>query len=324
VVAIAIALVTSAVLSSCGASQPSTVKSNTHRGAVTLAVVSQVRTGITIAFEHHADVLPGDAELVLHGLHLARSLATGALWAVAEFRPTKQAFAEEQSMGPPFADGVLPNRPDPVVAITGGAMTLIGGAVTLVQPEGHPWSVIARGGVDWPCQGVLPSSVWAAWHVEPSVLCRAERAVPLRVSLPNGSYFGYITAVETRTGGKGTIIFDPETISSSGLAVVDLYPYTYRLGVGASTTVEVSEGFNAAAAHTYDEPWSDFVHYLTVTNTPNAPTSTPWQYAIAVTSGRATFIKQFSNVTPYCAPFGGTDEPTSPSDRSPVTIPSHC
>lgn len=32
-------------------------------------------------------------------------------------------------------------------------------------------------------------------------------------------------------------------------------------------------------------------------------------------TGVATFVKQFDNVTPFCA-FSGTDEPTSPSDRS--------
>jgi hypothetical protein len=273
-----------------------------------------VRAEITIAFERHADLLPGDAEIGSHGLYLARNLVTGTSWAVAEFEPTKQAVATERSMGPPFANSVLPSRPDPVVAITPGA-------VTLAQSRGHAWAVIAQGGVDWPCQGALPLPVWAAWHLEPSVLCRAEHAVPLGVPLPNGSYLGYITAIEA-TSGKQSIIFDPETIASSA-SLVDRYPYTYRLGVGTYSTVEVSEGFNAAAAHTYDEPWGDFGHELAITNTPNAPRGTPWVYGVEVTGGRATFLKQFSNVTPFCG-FGGTDEPTSPSDRSPVIVASRC
>lgn len=316
VVALVVALVTSAVPAACAASQQGRPQFAAHEGVVVLVATANLRADITLAFEHHADVMPGDAEIVLHSLYVARSLSTGTWWAVARFEPTKRAVAQEQSMGPPFANGALPRRPDPVVAITGGA-------VTLAQPKGRPWAVVAQGGVDWPCQGVLPSSVWTAWRLKRSVLCRAKHAAPLSVSLPNGSYFGYITAVETRSGGRGWVIFDPETMSPNGLSVSDLYPYTYRLGVGAYTTAEVSQGFNAAAAHTYDVPWSDLVPQLTATNTPNTLTGAPWEYSVTVARGRATFVKQFSNITPYCA-LSGTDEPTSPMDRSPVTVPPHC
>jgi len=316
-VALVVALVTSAVPAACAATQQRSPQSAARDGVVVLVATATVRANITLAFEHHADVLPGDAEIVLHSLYLARSPSAATSWAVAQFEPTKRAVAQGQSMGPPFANSALPSRPDPVVAITGSA-------VTLAEPKGRPWAVVAQGGVDWPCQGALPSSVWAAWRLKRSVLCRAEHAAPLRVSLPNGGYFGYITAVETQSGGGGAaVIFDPETISPDGLSVSDLYPYTYRLGVGAYTTAEASEGFNAAAAHTYDVPWSELVPQLTATNTPNTLTGAPWEYSVAVTRGRATFVKQFSNITPYCA-LSETDEPTSPSDRSPVTVPPPC
>ena len=305
-------VVTSAVLVSCGASPKPPSQSVADIAVMTAGSV--VRSEIITAFENHAHVLPGDAEISPHGLFLARDSLTGTSWAVAELQPTKQAMAQEQSISPPFANGVLPSRPDPVVAITPGA-------VTLTQPKDHAWAVIAQGGVDWPCRGALPSAVWAAWHLTPSMLCRAEHAVPLRASLPNGSYFGYITAMTT-TPESQEVVFDPETITSRS-TLVDRYPYTYRLDVGAYTIVEVSEGFNAAAAHTYHERWVDFVPQLRASNTPDTPRGSPWVYAVTVGGGRATFVKQFSNVTPYCS-FGGTDEPTSPSDRSPVTVGSHC
>jgi hypothetical protein len=285
-----------------------------HSPVVALAATPAARAAITIAFEHHVDVLPGEAEIGANGLHLARDLSTGIEWAVAEFKPTKKAFARQRSMGPPFPNGVLPSRPDPVVAIAGGA-------VTLDQRKGGPWAVVAQGGVDWPCTGALPTSTLSAWHLQPSVLCRAEHAVPLKASLPNGTYFGYITAVN---GKKSAIVLDPETIAPNGSSARDIYPYTYRLSVGPYTTVEVSVGFNAAAAQTTDQRWGKaFAQQLALTNTPNTPKGAPWQYAVTVQDAKATFIKQFSNVTPYCS-LSGSDEPTSASDRSPVTVPSRC
>jgi hypothetical protein len=285
-----------------------------HPLVVALAASPATRAAITIAFEHHVGVLPGDAEIGANGLYLARDLTTGTGWAVAEFKPTKKAFAEQRSMGPPFPNGVLPSRPDPVVAIAGGADTLD-------QRKDGPWTVVAQGGVDWPCPGILPTSALSAWHLQPSVLCRAEHAAPLRALLPAGTYFGYITALN----GKGsTIVLDPETIAPNGSSARDIYPYTYRLSVGPYTTVEVSVGFNAAAAQTIDERWGKaFEHELALTNTPNTPNGAPWQYGVTVMGGKATFIKQFSNITPYCS-LSGSDEPTSPSDRSRVTVPSLC
>jgi hypothetical protein len=285
-----------------------------HPSVVALAASPATRAAVTIAFEHHVGVLPGDAEIGANGLYLARDLTTGADWAVAEFKPTKKAFAQQRSMGPPFPNGVLPSRPDPLVAIAGGADTLD-------QRKGGPWTVVAQGGVDWPCPGILPTSALSAWHLQPSVLCRAEHAAPLQTLLPDGTYFGYITALN----GKGTaIVLDPETIAPSGSSARDIYPYTYRLSVGPYTTVEVSVGFNAAAAQTIDERWGKAFEYeLALTNTPNTPNGAPQQYGVTVMGGKATFIKQFSNITPYCS-LSGSDEPTSPSDRSRVTVPSRC
>lgn len=285
------------------------MRSAALRAVVVLPGTRTVRATITSAFERHVDVLAGDAKVVPHSLYLARDVASGTQWAVADFEPTEEAFQEGRSMGPPFDHDVLPGRPDPVVAIAGGA-------VTLTRAKGSAWRVFAQGGVDWPCQDALPSAVWSAWHLGQSVLCRAEQAVPLATPLPHGSYFGYITAVHVRHSGLGTIIFDPETVAPNG-AVTDRYPYTYRLDVGAYTTFEQSSGFNAAAANTSDQPWgSAIAQELASTNTPGTPTAAPWPYAVEVAGGRATFVKQFSNVTPTCWPLGGDNVPTSPTDRS--------
>jgi hypothetical protein len=143
----------------------------------------------------------------------------------------------------------------------------------------------------------------------------------LTVSLPDGSYDGFITAVKTDASGAGTITFDPETLTADGTSAVDVHPHTYRIGVGPQTVVEISSGYNAAAAHTNDTPWGpDFGSSFEADDVPNTLTAFPSTYLVTVTGGDATFIKQFNARTPSCGHLGGTDEPSSPSDRSPVVF----